>query len=201
MEGTVGQAAHMAFPGASQAVATGFSRIDPAWGTFLETRQEYFWASLTTLAAVALLLSGGYRRLERVTTVLVAAVTLFTVVSVAILQWTSFRISLPDLESGLHPGRADRRGGAGVLGVRDHRRRGVGAVRLPLLVHREGLRAQSPARGPRMRTGPAGPGAGPGSCSSTPGSAWSSSPSPRSPSTFSARRSSIPRGSTPKGPR
>src|SRR5215472_14112967 len=101
MEGTVGQAAHMAFPGASQAVANAFGRINPAWGTFLQTRQEYFWASLTTLAAVALLLSGGYHRLERVTTVLVAAVTLFTVVSVGILQWTSFRISLANLESGL----------------------------------------------------------------------------------------------------
>src|SRR3954468_14335209 len=49
MEGTVGQAAHMAFPGASQWVAGQFGRLDPAWGTFLQTRQEYFWASLTTL--------------------------------------------------------------------------------------------------------------------------------------------------------
>ena len=47
-----------------------------------------------------LLLSGGYRRLERITTVLVAAVTLFTVASVLVLQWTKFRITLPDLESG-----------------------------------------------------------------------------------------------------
>src|SRR5262249_5380278 len=101
MEGTVGQAAHMAFPGASQAVAAAFGRVNPAWGTFLETRQEYFWASLTTLAAVALLLSGGYHRLERVTTILVAAVTLFTVVSVALLQWTRFRITVANLESGL----------------------------------------------------------------------------------------------------
>jgi manganese transport protein len=101
MEGTVGQAAHMAFPGASQAVAEGFGRINPAWGTFLATRQEYFWASVTTLAAILLLLSGGYHRLERVTTVLVGVVTLFTVVSVAILQWTPFRVSLANLESGL----------------------------------------------------------------------------------------------------
>jgi Mn2+/Fe2+ NRAMP family transporter len=100
MEGTVGQAAHMAFPGASQAVATAFGQMNPTWGTFLATHQEHFWASLTTLAAIALLLSGGYHRFERVTTVLVAAVTLFTVASVAILQWTSFRISLRDLESG-----------------------------------------------------------------------------------------------------
>jgi Mn2+/Fe2+ NRAMP family transporter len=100
MEGTVGQAAHMAFPGASQAVAAWFGRLNPQWGTFLASRQEYFWASLTTLAAVLLLLSGGYHRLERVTTVLVAAVTLFTVVSVAILQWTPFRITMANLEGG-----------------------------------------------------------------------------------------------------
>ncbi len=53
------------------------------------------------MAAVLLLLSGGYKRLERVTTVLVAAVTLFTVASVGILQGTEFRISLANLESGL----------------------------------------------------------------------------------------------------
>jgi manganese transport protein len=49
---------------------------------------------------VFLLLSGGYKRLERITTVLVAAVTLFTVSSVLILQWTPFRISASNLESG-----------------------------------------------------------------------------------------------------
>ena len=73
----------------------------PAWGAFLATREEYVWAGITTLAAILLLLSGGYRRLEKITTVLVAAVTLFTVVSVVILQWTQFRITLPDLERGL----------------------------------------------------------------------------------------------------
>ena len=100
MEGTVGQAAHMAFPNASAAIANAFGRIDPAWGAFLQTRQEYFWAAVTTLAAILLLLSGGYRRLEKVTTVLVAAVTLFTVASVIILQWTQFRITAVNLESG-----------------------------------------------------------------------------------------------------
>jgi Mn2+/Fe2+ NRAMP family transporter len=100
MEGTVGQAAHMAFPDASQAVAVYAGKIVPGWRAFLETRQEYFWASLTTLAAIVLLLSGGYRRLERITTVLVGLVTLFTVVSVVILQWTPFKISLANLEQG-----------------------------------------------------------------------------------------------------
>lgn len=101
MEGTVGQAAHMAFPGASEAMARLAGRISPDWYTFLSTREEYVWASLTTLAAIALLLSGGYKRLERVTTVLVAAVTLFTVSSVVVLQWTRFRIHLVNLEDGL----------------------------------------------------------------------------------------------------
>jgi manganese transport protein len=100
MEGTVGQAAHMAFPDASQIITRAFGRLDPAWGTFFQTRPEYFWASLTILAAILLLLSGGYRRLEKVTTVLVAMVTLFTVVSVMILQWTPFRISAGSLGSG-----------------------------------------------------------------------------------------------------
>src|SRR5205085_4595583 len=63
MEGTVGQAAHMAFPRASDKVAALAGRIDPSWGPFLESREEYLWAGITTAAAVALLLSGGYRRL------------------------------------------------------------------------------------------------------------------------------------------
>ncbi len=100
MEGTVGQAAHMAFPGASKAVADAAGGLVASWGPFLSSRQEYFWAAVTTVAAVVLLLSGGYRRLEVITTVLVAAVTLFTVASVMILQWTTFRISLADLGHG-----------------------------------------------------------------------------------------------------
>jgi manganese transport protein len=100
MEGTVGQAAHMAFPGASDAVANAAGRLVESWGPYLASHEEYFWAGVTTLAAILLLLSGGYRRLERITTVLVAAVTLFTVGSVLILQWTSFRIHLIDVESG-----------------------------------------------------------------------------------------------------
>jgi manganese transport protein len=102
MEGTVGQAAHMAFPRASQAVADAAGGLVSSWGPFLSSHQEYFWAAVTTLAAVLLLLSGGYRRLEVITTVLVAGVTLFTVASVLILQWTTFRISLADLGKGFH---------------------------------------------------------------------------------------------------
>jgi manganese transport protein len=100
MEGTVGQAAHMAFPGVAQLVASAGGGVVASWGPYLASHQEHFWAAVTTVAAVSLLLSGGYKRLERITTVLVAAVTLFTVASVLILQWTTFRITLPDVESG-----------------------------------------------------------------------------------------------------
>src|SRR3954447_23437150 len=100
MEGTVGQAAHMAFPGLSQAFADNAGRINPAWGTFLASHQEHVWASATALAAILLLLSGGYHRLERGATALVFGVTLFTVLSVVILQWTPFRISAANLRGG-----------------------------------------------------------------------------------------------------
>jgi len=100
MEGTVGQAAHMAFPRASDAIAAAAGTLVASWGPYLASHEEHFWAAVTTLAVVVLLLSGGYKRLERITTVLVAAVTLFTVASVLILQWTRFRITLPDLERG-----------------------------------------------------------------------------------------------------
>jgi Mn2+/Fe2+ NRAMP family transporter len=101
MEGTVGQAAHMAFPRASQAIADAAGLLVTSWGPYLSTHEEHFWAAVTTVAAVLLLLSGGYRRLEKITTVLVAAVTLFTVTSVLVLQWTAYRITLPDLKHGL----------------------------------------------------------------------------------------------------
>jgi Mn2+/Fe2+ NRAMP family transporter len=100
MEGTVGQVVHMAFPGASAALAQGAGKISPGLTTYFSSREEYIWAGFTALAAIALLLSGGYKRLERVTTILVGLVTAFTVLSVAILQWTSFKITVPEIESG-----------------------------------------------------------------------------------------------------
>jgi len=96
----VGQAAHMAFPRASQAVADAAGSLVASWGPYLSSHEEHFWAAVTTMAVILLLLSGGYRRLETITTVLVAAVTLFTVASVLILQWTTFRITWVDLEGG-----------------------------------------------------------------------------------------------------
>jgi Mn2+/Fe2+ NRAMP family transporter len=101
MEGLVGQAAHMAFPRASEWVAETAGKIVPAWGTFLEGHPEYFWATLTGLAAIALLLSGGYKRLEHVTTALVAGVTLITVACVAGLPFTDYPVRWEGVKSGL----------------------------------------------------------------------------------------------------
>ena len=142
MEGTVGQAAHMAFPNASQAMANGMGTMVPSWGAFLANHEEYIWAAITTIAAILLLLSGGYRRLEKITTVLVAAVTLFTVVSVVILQWTDFRITLPDLKQGFT---FSFPAAALALAFSAFGITGVGASELvayPVLVYREGLRAE-----------------------------------------------------------
>jgi Mn2+/Fe2+ NRAMP family transporter len=100
MEGLVGQAADMAFPHASQAVAMAVTRAVPAWGVFLGLHPEYFWASLTGLAAILLLLSGGYKRLEHVTTAMVAAVTLMTVACVLGLPWTAYPIRPGELARG-----------------------------------------------------------------------------------------------------
>ena len=100
MEGVVGQAAHMAFPGAARPIAAASSFLGASWQPYMLSHQEHFWAAVTTLAAVLLLLSGGYRRLEKITTFLVAAVTLFTVASVLVLQWTDFRITAADLGRG-----------------------------------------------------------------------------------------------------
>ena len=68
-----------------EGLAGQFGRLDPRFGSYLKTRPEHVWAALTGLAAIALLLSGGYKRLERITTALVAGVTLITVACVVML--------------------------------------------------------------------------------------------------------------------
>ena len=62
---------------------------------------DAFWAAVTCFAAIVLLLSGGYARLEKITTALVALVTALTVASVACLPWTPYPIDVPALLKGL----------------------------------------------------------------------------------------------------
>ena len=66
----------------------------------VRSKPECPWAVLTALAAIALLLSGGYRRIERVTTVLVASVTLITVACVALLPGMGYGVGLGDIKEG-----------------------------------------------------------------------------------------------------
>lgn len=92
MVGGVGQAMNLAFPGVSE-----WLRSFPLLASMAP---EHPWAVLTALAAVALLLSGGYRRIEFITTFMVAAVTAITVICVAILPRTGYPVHLADIQDG-----------------------------------------------------------------------------------------------------
>jgi Mn2+/Fe2+ NRAMP family transporter len=100
MVGLVGQAVHMAFPGVSPAIADALGSISPSLASAVRERPEHPWSIATALAAVLLLLSGGYKRLERVTTALVAGVTLVTVLCVCMLAGTDYPIRLSELKEG-----------------------------------------------------------------------------------------------------
>jgi Mn2+/Fe2+ NRAMP family transporter len=100
MCGGVGQALNLAFPTVSQAVAARFEGTWPAAAEALRAHPEHPWAALTALTAVLLLLSGGYKRIELYTTVLVVSVTLITVVCVLALPATGYPIRPSDIAEG-----------------------------------------------------------------------------------------------------
>jgi Mn2+/Fe2+ NRAMP family transporter len=101
MIGGVAQALNLAIPGCSKTMAAWLQGPMPAVAEKLVSHPEYPWAVLTALAAVGLLRLGGYRSIERITTVLVAAVTLVTVLCVFALPATGYPIGLSDLQAGL----------------------------------------------------------------------------------------------------
>src|SRR5687767_4980260 len=100
MAGGVGQALNLVFPGPSKWLAESLSSSLPSVAAAIAKRPEHPWAVLTALAGVALLASGGYKRIERITTVLVAAVTLITVICVCMLPWTDYPVRWVDLQDG-----------------------------------------------------------------------------------------------------
>jgi manganese transport protein len=100
MAGGVGQALNMVFPGPSVWLAESLSSRWPALAEVITKRPEHPWAVLTTIAAVFLLASGGYKRIERITTFLVAAVTLITVICVGMLPGTGFPVRMEDIREG-----------------------------------------------------------------------------------------------------
>lgn len=100
MAGGVGQALNLAFP--NVALKLGESVGQSSWlGRVIEGNPEHFWAILTALSAVVLLLSGGYKSIERITTVLVVSVTMITMACVIALPATGYPIHLDDLIAGL----------------------------------------------------------------------------------------------------
>jgi manganese transport protein len=100
MVGGVGQALHLAFPGVAEGLVELVKPVSSELAAGIAERPEHPWAVLTALAAVLLLLSGGYRRIERVTTFLVAAVTLITVLCVALLPGVGYPVRGSDLQEG-----------------------------------------------------------------------------------------------------
>ncbi|MDB5349435.1 MAG: mntH 1 [Planctomycetota bacterium] len=113
MEGLVGEAAVMVFHG-DDGVRSGVGL----------TASVPFWAALTCFAAIALLLSGGYKRLEKITTILVALVTFVTVLGALRLP-----MSLGDVAGGLKFGLPDSKDGL-ILAFSAFGITGVGASEL-----------------------------------------------------------------------
>ncbi|HEY4310066.1 MAG TPA: Nramp family divalent metal transporter [Pirellulales bacterium] len=100
MVGGVGQALNLAFPQVASNLAAACESWAPLLADTIRDKPEHPWAVLTALAAVVLLLSGGYKRVERVTTVLVAAVTLITVACVALLPGMGYPVGMDDIREG-----------------------------------------------------------------------------------------------------
>jgi len=100
MVGGVGQALHLAFPQVVLSAHSALAERFPAAAERLAANPEHLWAVLTTLLCIGLLLRGGYRRIERLTTALVVSVTLITVLCVAMLPGAGYPIRASDLREG-----------------------------------------------------------------------------------------------------
>lgn len=101
MVGGVGQALDLAFPALSNWLAATTSGVSPTLSNMFETRGSLPWALLTAVACILLLLSGGYKRIELITTVLVVSVTMITVVCMLVLPRMGFPIRPAELWEGM----------------------------------------------------------------------------------------------------
>ncbi|HUY87122.1 MAG TPA: Nramp family divalent metal transporter [Pirellulales bacterium] len=100
MEGGVGQALHLLWPQGTDAMAASLEAVSPSLAQSVQEHPDRPWALLTAIAATLLLLSGGYHRIEFVTTLLVAAVTLVTVGCVLALPFAGYPVTLADWKEG-----------------------------------------------------------------------------------------------------
>ena len=103
MTGTVGQSLNLAFPQFSLTLAQWFQGLFPTLAEVIRERPDYPWAVLTCIAAVLLLWSGSYRRIESITTFLVVALTIVTVTATCALALPASRFPIPwtDVAQGL----------------------------------------------------------------------------------------------------
>lgn len=101
MTGGVALALNSAFPQMMTGLAEQLNSVSPAASEWLSTHTEHPWAVLTWFLAVVLLLSGGYQRIELITTILVAAVTAITLASVLAVPYLGFPISFESLLGGM----------------------------------------------------------------------------------------------------
>ena len=101
MVGGVGQAAHMALPGVSPAVARAAAAVHSGVGAYLAARPEVSWAVVTAMATSVLLAVGSYSVVEKLTTVMVVLFTLMTVLCVVLLPAAGHAIDWSAVASGL----------------------------------------------------------------------------------------------------
>lgn len=100
MTGGVGQALHMAFPQGTAALQGVLTPLIPGLAGLTQSRPELVWGLPICLTAIALLLSGGYQRIEFLTTVLVVSVTALTLLCVLALPATEYAIKPAELLTG-----------------------------------------------------------------------------------------------------
>lgn len=100
MAGGTGQALNIAFPKLSLTLIEWFQGIAPPIASAIESRPEKPWTILLGILAIVMLLSGGYKRVERITTLLVAGATLLTVTCVLALPATDYPIDAIEMVKG-----------------------------------------------------------------------------------------------------
>jgi Mn2+/Fe2+ NRAMP family transporter len=100
MVGGVAQALQLAIPGFGAKCIELAGGDATGLGRMLIAHPEHPWAVLTALAAVVLLLSGGYAFTEKLTTILVVGVTAITVACVIALPATGYPIQLSEVLRG-----------------------------------------------------------------------------------------------------
>ncbi len=87
--GASGQALELALP------------LHSLFPNLLPEETSTYWGIIVAIVSALVLLSGGYKTLERISVGLVATFTVITIVCTFLLQWTGFAITPADVREGL----------------------------------------------------------------------------------------------------